>query len=48
MGLFGGQAYLPQVAVNVFGTDGLQTSVWQLPLSVQFNSIQFKIIPDAA
>ncbi|KAL3483069.1 major facilitator superfamily domain-containing protein [Aspergillus germanicus] len=34
MGLLGGQAYLPQVAVNVFGTDGLETSVWQLPLSV--------------
>ncbi|KAL3429999.1 major facilitator superfamily domain-containing protein [Aspergillus tetrazonus] len=34
MGLLGGQAYLPQVAVNVFGTGGLETSVWQLPLSV--------------
>ncbi|OJI98278.1 hypothetical protein ASPVEDRAFT_37719 [Aspergillus versicolor CBS 583.65] len=34
MGLIGGQAYLPQVAVNVFGTGGLETSVWQLPLSI--------------
>lgn len=32
--LFGGQAYLPQVAVYVFGTDGLITAVWQLPMNV--------------
>lgn len=32
--LFGCQAYLPQVAVYVFGTDGLITAVWQLPMNV--------------
>ncbi|KAL2840050.1 major facilitator superfamily domain-containing protein [Aspergillus pseudoustus] len=34
MALLGSQAYLPQIAVNVFGTGGLETSVWQLPLLV--------------
>ncbi|KAL2839283.1 major facilitator superfamily domain-containing protein [Aspergillus pseudoustus] len=32
--LLGSQAYLPQIAVNVFGTGGLETSVWQLPLLI--------------
>ncbi|KAL3443172.1 major facilitator superfamily domain-containing protein [Aspergillus insuetus] len=32
--LLGSQAYLPQVAVNVFGTGGIVTAVWQLPLLV--------------
>ncbi|KAH7391679.1 major facilitator superfamily domain-containing protein [Cadophora sp. MPI-SDFR-AT-0126] len=32
--LFGGQAFLPQVAVFVFGTDGTRTAVWQLPFTV--------------
>ncbi len=32
--LYGCQAYLPQVAVYVFGTDGLTTAVWQLPMNV--------------
>lgn len=32
--LYGGQTFLPQVAVYVFGTNGLQTAVWQLPFSV--------------
>lgn len=32
--LLGGQAYLPQIAVNVYGAGGLRTAVWQLPFSV--------------
>ncbi|KAJ9662467.1 hypothetical protein H2198_001356 [Neophaeococcomyces mojaviensis] len=32
--LLGAQAYIPQIAVNVFGTGGLKTAVWQLPLNV--------------
>ncbi|KAF7536057.1 hypothetical protein G7Z17_g13096 [Cylindrodendrum hubeiense] len=32
--LYGCQAFLPQVVVHVFGTDGLMTAVWQLPMSV--------------
>ncbi|KAH7136209.1 fungal trichothecene efflux pump-domain-containing protein [Dactylonectria macrodidyma] len=32
--LYGCQAYLPQMAVYVFGTDGLTTAVWQLPLNI--------------
>ncbi|KAL3447613.1 major facilitator superfamily domain-containing protein [Aspergillus insuetus] len=32
--LLGSQAYLPQIAVNVFSTGGLETSVWQLPLLI--------------
>lgn len=32
--LYGCQAYLPQVAVYVFGTDGLVTAVWQLSANV--------------
>ena len=32
--LFGCQVYLPQMVVYVFGTDGLLTAVWQLPVNV--------------
>ncbi|KAL3456983.1 fungal trichothecene efflux pump [Aspergillus heterothallicus] len=32
--LFGGQAFLPQVLVYVFGTDGIDTAVQQLPFSI--------------
>ncbi|KAH7121484.1 fungal trichothecene efflux pump [Dactylonectria macrodidyma] len=32
--LYGCQAFLPQVVVYVFGTGGLITAVWQLPLNV--------------
>lgn len=32
--LYSCQAYLPQVAVYVFGTDGLTTAVWQLLMNV--------------
>ncbi|KAL5329803.1 hypothetical protein ACEPPN_003322 [Leptodophora sp. 'Broadleaf-Isolate-01'] len=34
MALYGGQAYLPQVCVYVFGLGGLRTSVYQLPFSI--------------
>ncbi|KAH9212377.1 major facilitator superfamily domain-containing protein [Leptodontidium sp. 2 PMI_412] len=34
MALYGGQAYLPQVCVYVFGLGGLRISVYQLPFSI--------------
>ncbi|EEU35375.1 uncharacterized protein NECHADRAFT_42708 [Fusarium vanettenii 77-13-4] len=34
LALYGCQAFLPQMAVYVFGTGGLVTAVWQLPLNI--------------